>query len=128
MRVGRESIRLLRLLLILCLAWAVRPDTAHAEDGHDLWLRYRPLPTARAAALARHARYVAVAGDAAADERVASAVAELERGLGGLTGRVVRRDDGADAGGVILAIGARGVAAPFRAALAGLGQEGYLIR
>ena len=127
-RAGRESVRLLLALLLLCFAGVARPGAARAEDGYDLWLRYRPLPTARAAELARHARGVVIAEGADSDERVVAAAAELERGLGGLTGHAVRRDDTAGAGTIILAIGVHGAAAPFRTVLAGLGDEGYLIR
>jgi alpha-glucuronidase len=121
-------IHAIRRLALLCLAWMAATSPARAEDGYDLWLRYQQLPAARAAALASQARAIIVSPDATGDARVVAAVAELERGLGGLTGRSVPRRRAVEAGAVLLTIGSDGPARPFRQALAGLGREGYLVR
>ena len=56
--------------------------TAHAEDGYDLWLRYRPLPIAEREALAPLARTI-VTAPGNPSPTVRAAITELERGLGG---------------------------------------------
>jgi hypothetical protein len=91
---------------------------AHAEDGHDLWLRYRPVEAG--------AGYAAAAIAPVADTPTLNvARAELERGLTGLVGA-----PSATADRVIL-IGTpesssaiAKLALPLKAA----GDEGYLIR
>ena len=75
-------------LLILAVAAALFATAAAAEDGHDLWLRYRPIEQSWADRYAAHATSIAVKQssptiDAAADE--------LQRGLSGLLGRSIRR-------------------------------------
>jgi alpha-glucuronidase len=60
------------------------PAIAHAEDGYELWLRYRPL------APAEQARYRALTGGIVAPSgsaTVDAAVGELQRGLGAMLGR-----------------------------------------
>ena len=61
--------RLPRLLLLLAAAIGLTTP-ASAEDGYDLWLRYRPLVPAIQAQDRPHARGVIAEGD---DPRVASA-------------------------------------------------------
>ncbi len=110
------------LLLALLL-----PVQALAEDGYDLWLRYRPLPADDARA-ARTAAAELIAGDATPTQ--AATRAELLRGLGGLLGAApalaqqVTRD-----GAIVVGTPA---SSPLVAALgldtAALGREGYLIR
>ncbi len=97
---------------------------AQAEDGYDLWLRYRPLPAAQAVAVAARATTVS------RDERDATielAAQELARGLSGLTGKQVT--DGAVGDGAIV-IGTPGSPriAALRLPLAGLGHEGFVVR
>ena len=76
----RAARRLWRLaLLMLCGA----SQAAVAEDGYDLWLRYRPLPPAQREA-DRRALSAIVA--AARSPTLDIAQAELVRGLGGLLG------------------------------------------
>jgi alpha-glucuronidase len=109
----------MRLLTVICLlaGLAVAP-VAHAEDGHDLWLRYRPVEAG--------AGYAAAAIAPVADTPTLNvARAELERGLTGLVGA-----PSATADRVIL-IGTpesssaiAKLALPLKAA----GDEGYLIR
>jgi alpha-glucuronidase len=68
------------LLLILGLGM----QTALAEDGYDLWLRYRPLPTDQAQALQAHLSQLVIA--AQDSPGLAPARDELEKALGGLLG------------------------------------------
>ena len=47
------------VLLAVVLSW---PQAARAEDGYDLWLRYRPLPSQEAGAYRAAASAVVVLG------------------------------------------------------------------
>jgi alpha-glucuronidase len=119
---GRGILAMLALLLAVA---CVRP--ARAEDGYELWLRYRPITAVQAQGYRPYATQL-IAGrstptlDAARDE--------LLRGLGGLLREVppssnaVTRD-----GAIILGTPASStLVAGLGLELAGLGREGYLIR
>ncbi|HWI86679.1 MAG TPA: alpha-glucuronidase family glycosyl hydrolase [Sphingomonas sp.] len=111
-------------MLILSAAISLT-TSAPAEDGYDLWLRYRPLPAALRANAARHA--VAIGAPARASPILAAALGELRHGLAGLLGRPV----GTGAGrGAILVGTPRSlpVLASLRLPLSGLGDEGYVVR
>jgi alpha-glucuronidase len=114
-------------LIIFWLAIAAGSFPAQAEDGYDLWLRYRPLPAARAADVAARARTIIVASTAIGDARVNAAAAELERGLGGMTGRAVRVGPGPQDGSIVLALGAANTARLCGVTLGGLGPDGYVV-
>ena len=116
--------------LLLAAAAAAAPASLRAEDGYDLWLRYRPVADS-----ARLAAYRAAFTELVAEEGTPTIVAardELTRGLRGLLGaeipggRAATRD-----GALILGTpqGSRLVASlGLAAALEPLGDEGYLIR
>ncbi len=72
--------RLIAWCAALFLTLGALPGAAQAEDGYDLWLRYRPLP---ADVQARdRARATAVIFDADQhDVQVLAAVNEIERAL-----------------------------------------------
>lgn len=110
---------LIRSLCVAACLIAGTTSQAWAEDGYDLWLRYRPLPAAQ--------RPVAPAIAPTADTPTLKiARAELERGLGGLLGPA----PASDVGGTILIgtpTGSPAVAA-LNLPLKGAGEEGYLIR
>jgi len=116
----------MRRLAVLLIALALAP-IARAEDGHELWLRYHPLPAAVRARDARTLRSLMV--DAADSPTLEAAREELVRGARGLTGsrlvpaRTIDRD-----GLVVLATGGSGLAAGLHPPLKTLGAEGYLIR
>jgi alpha-glucuronidase len=67
------------LVVLLCQA------PAAAEDGYDLWLRYRPFDKAAASRIAPQARSIVVA--APQTPTVSAAVGELQRGLSGMLGK-----------------------------------------
>ena len=98
--------------------------SAHAEDGYDLWLRYRPVEALWAV------RYRGFATEVVAAAGAEAATQELQRAMAGLlavTPTVARRitRDGA------IILSASGSAAAFGAPpsdLKTLGSEGYLIR
>ncbi|RZA31614.1 MAG: hypothetical protein EOP92_30320, partial [Lysobacteraceae bacterium] len=99
-----------------------------AEDGYDLWLRYRPLAAERVPAY--RARATELVATAEQGPVLAAARSELRRGLGGLLGAppplspVVTRD------GAVVIGSAR--SSPLIARLGldldRLGPEGYLLR
>jgi alpha-glucuronidase len=102
---------------------------AGAESGHDLWLRYQPLPEAVRAQYSRAISTIVVPLRSATGDAIA---AELTRGLKGLLGRDIPRVERADAAGTVIvatpssapAVAALGWDAELRAA----GEEGYIIR
>jgi alpha-glucuronidase len=120
-----------RAATYLCVACALTAaSSARAEDGYDLWLRYRPIASAlRLADVRSHATaIIAPTGS----ETLRVAVDELTRGLKGLTAHdVARASSPAAAGTIVLgtpssspAIAALGLGA----ALDALGDEGYVVR
>jgi alpha-glucuronidase len=93
-------------------------SVAQAEDGYDLWLRYRPLPAAQRPAI----RAIAPSADT---PTLKIARAELQRGLDGLVGGTAS----SDAPSILLGTPAGSPAvAALNLSLKGAGEEGYLIR
>ncbi|MGU3392360.1 alpha-glucuronidase family glycosyl hydrolase [Sphingomonas sp. M1A8_2b] len=90
--------------------------SAHAEDGYDLWLRYRALPTAEAGAVDVHGN---------SPTMVVSAN-EVRRGIAGLSGKAPLDDRRAPA--ILLATAKDRDVAALHLPLAPLGSEGYLVR
>lgn len=118
--------RWLRVLAAALLALAVLP-VAQAEDGYELWLRYRPLEQA---ALERYRPRLAQLVAPASSETQRAARRELERGLGGLLGQAPAVADAASVAGAVL-VGTPDSLPQIRRLgldLDGLGDEGYLIR
>jgi alpha-glucuronidase len=85
-----------------------------AEDGYDLWLRYRPIENQSRAAYARRATAVVETNGSPTLDAAAS---ELRRGIGGLVGRATGANvtDGA----IVLSSGAQ---------LPAAGEQGYCLR
>lgn len=96
----------------------VAASAARAEDGYDLWLRYKPQPVV-------HAEPITVRGDS---PTVRVAAAELERGLSGLAGAGIVRNRQIEAGSVLLASARDPQVAALRLPVSALGDEGYLVR
>ena len=71
------------LLLSVAISTVVAVPT-HAEDGYDLWLRYRPTTSESLASYYRHAASEIVTGSPSATLDIARS--ELSRGLSGLLG------------------------------------------
>lgn len=100
---------------------------AQAEDGYDLWLRYKPVEGAQFAAYRKAASELVVKGDS---PTLAAARDELARGLESMLGRKAPLADSVRRNGAILA--GTPESAPEIAAL-GLpldraGAEGFVIR
>ena len=115
--------RLPRLWLVLAILIGLT-GPAFAEDGYDLWLRYRPLDAAVQAQ--DRSRATSVIAESP-DPRVVAAANELERAIAGLLGTTPQA--GARAGAILLGTPAdssrlRGL----RLDLSGLGDEGYVVR
>ena len=113
--------------LLASMPWSA--GVALAEDGYELWLRYRPLPAAARDRLEGYAGAIVAAGSLTPTG--SAAVGELAFGLGRMLSRevpVVPRPPDSD--GVILA-GTPGQLPAIEALalpLDALGPEGYLIR
>ncbi|HEX8239929.1 MAG TPA: alpha-glucuronidase family glycosyl hydrolase [Allosphingosinicella sp.] len=113
--------RLIALTALLLLAPPLTATPAAAEDGYDLWLRYRPVePEWRE----RYAPLLAQVSLAGSSPTLVAADEELKRGFAGLLGPVP------GIGGVLIAGTPRSsrTISRLRLPLAGLGDEGYLIR
>jgi alpha-glucuronidase len=109
------------LLLLLTLLGLAAPAAAN-EDGYDLWLRYRPV---EAGAYQGAARSLVVAGDGPV---LASAAAELERGLGGMLGAAPKRAATVEDGAILLGTAASPLIEGLKLHLSRVGTEGYLLR
>ena len=112
---------------LFLMAGMLTTTAAHAEDGYDLWLRYRPLPADIQARDRTRAASIVVAGDGS-DPSVAKAAEELERALSGMLGGTVSAGAGVKAGSVVIGTAKDSPIRALALPLAALGTEGYLIR
>ncbi len=127
-RIASVRLRAAAVALLGCVLAALSClPVALAEDGYDLWLRYRPLDAHLAEGYrARLGQLVAPA--ATASQRAARD--ELRNGLAGLLGRAPAEAARADRAGALL-VGTPASSAQIAQLglpLDGLGEEGYLIR
>ncbi len=105
---------------------ALGAGAAHAEDGYELWLRYKPRTAVEQAVMGAHASAVVAPGSS---DSVRVAVDELRRGFGGMTGHAPERAGGVAAGAILLATPDESPeVARLKLPLATLGKEGFLIR
>ncbi|HWN39071.1 MAG TPA: alpha-glucuronidase family glycosyl hydrolase [Gammaproteobacteria bacterium] len=110
----------------LLLAAALSPS-ARAEDGYDLWLRYRPLAAERREAVTRMA--AAIVSPAQVSATMSAAVTELQTGIAGLTARKVPITSAAMDGALVIGTPrASPLIAGLALPLAPLAHDGYLIR
>lgn len=111
---------------LLALVIATLGVAAQAEDGYDLWLRYRPIEPADQARYRPAASSIVAPGDS---PTLRIAAAELERGLGGLLGTTPARTETVDAGAILIGTPQSAPAiAVLKLPLTKLGREGYVIR
>ena len=111
----------------LLLSVSYCAPAALAEDGYDLWLRYRPL--GEEARLALAPRISSIVGPDNPSTTVRAAIAELQNGLSGLLATDVPAGSTPVAGAILLGTPATVAAvADLRLPLNQLGDEGYLIR
>jgi alpha-glucuronidase len=104
---------------------ALLPAWAAAEDGHELWLRYRPLQGESLKQLQAGARAIVAAQQAS--PTLHAAVGELQRGIAAMTGRKPVLSQHLTPGALLLVTPAN---APAGVDLtwAELGREGWLLR
>jgi len=114
--------RLIALALGLLLMTA---PAARAEDGYDLWLRYKPVEASAKGAYAARAAAIAPTRDA---PTMKVARAELERGLMGLVGKPASAGAGTRDGVILLGAASDPAIAKLDLPLKSLGEDGYLIR
>ncbi len=89
-----------RCLMVALLALCCAMSAANAEDGYDLWLRYRPLaPTAQRQLQADITGIVATTQPS---PLMQSALAELARGIGGLSGKTPPRTQALRDGSLVI--------------------------
>ncbi|MDP9421859.1 MAG: alpha-glucuronidase [Pseudomonadota bacterium] len=114
---------MLRFWLVFALAPSSLSSPAAAEDGYDLWLRYRPVELQRQRAYRPHATAIVVEGDSAT---LRAARDELRRGIGGMLGRSPAA--GLRPGAIVIGTLKSPRISALRLPLAGLGGEGFVIR
>jgi alpha-glucuronidase len=118
---GRSAL-LAILLVALCLAMP-----AHAEDGYELWLRYKPIEASLAGDYRSRASEL-IAPMQTSTQRATRE--ELQRGLRGLLGSTPNASERITGDGAIVVgtpASSRTIAA-LKPDLSDLGREGYLIR
>jgi len=117
---------MLRILGVAFFALVTLPaltSPVRAEDGYDLWLRYRPIE-----AVAQYRPLATVIVSEGASPSLDAAKAELTRGLSGLLDKPVSAGAVADGAVVIGTPLSSPLIAGLKLPLNTLGNEGYLIR
>lgn len=111
----------------VCLFLLMSALAARAEDGHDLWLRYRPVEAQWQATYRPIA--AAIVQSQSRSPTLEAAQAELVRGLGGLLAQSVPLTQIITDGAVLIGTpGSSSKIAALNLPLAKAGEEGYLIR
>src|SRR5579864_9065318 len=108
------------LLLLVALTMPAR-----AEDGYDLWLRYRPM---EAGAQAQYRPLATAVVSQGVSPSLDAARGELIRGLSGLLNKSISTGNVDDGAVVIGTPASSPLIAGLKLPLAPLGREGYLIR
>jgi len=112
-----------KLLLLLLLIFA---SPADAEDGYDLWLRYRPIEQSLREQYSRFASSIVIE---TSSPTIKSAADELQRGLSGMLGNRVELTSEIRDGSILVGTASSSPdIAALRLPLQGLGHEGFLIR
>src|SRR5207237_2637852 len=101
--------------LILAVAAVLFATAAAAEDGHDLWLRYRPIEQPWRGRYATHATAIVVEHST---PTLNAASSELQRGVWEMLGKRTGLSNVPD-GAIVLAADRH---------LRGIGPEGFVIR
>jgi alpha-glucuronidase len=117
---------MIRILVLanIVLALLVSPTTARAEDGYELWLRYRLLDSHSQRVLAPAVTGVFLESTTPTLEAAAT---ELRRGIGAMVGRVPGSQ--LENGSIALGTPATSeIIRKLKLPLHRLGEEGYLIR
>ena len=117
--------RLIAWCAALFLTLGALSGTAQAEDGYDLWLRYRPLPAD--VQTRDRAQATALVVDAGGHPSILKAAEELDRALSGMLGAKPAPGD-IQSGAILLGTAAQPRIQALNLPLGKLGNEGYLIR
>ncbi|HWU56125.1 MAG TPA: alpha-glucuronidase family glycosyl hydrolase [Rhizomicrobium sp.] len=117
--------RLFAAIFLLLLAFPALTTPVRAEDGYDLWLRYRPMEVS---ALAQYRPLATAVVSEGGSPSLDAAKSELTRGLSGLLDRPVGIGTVTDGAVVIGTPASSPLIAGLKLPLTGLGKEGYLIR
>jgi alpha-glucuronidase len=117
--------RLFTAAFLLLLAAPALTVPVRAEDGYDVWLRYRPM---EASAQAQYRPLATVIVSKTASPSLDVATAELRRGLSGLLDRAIGTGSLADGAVVIGTPESSTFVGELKLPLTALGREGYLIR
>ncbi|PHY17375.1 alpha-glucuronidase family glycosyl hydrolase [Caulobacter sp. BP25] len=115
----------MRLMAFTAALLFLAAPAALAEDGYDLWLRYKPVEAAARAPYAAAASAIAPTRDA---PTMKAAHAELERGLAGHLGKPATAAAGTRDGVILLGAASDPAIAKLNLPLKSLGEDGYLIR
>ena len=115
------------MILLAGLALGLIAGPARAEDGYDLWLRYRPVEAALQPSYAGATGELVVEGRSAV---IDAAAGELERGIGAMLRRQFPAVSRVDRdGAIVIGTPASSPAiAALRLPLNQAGEQGYLIR
>ncbi len=119
-----------KALLFICSIFA-GVEAGRADDGSRLWLDYRPIP-ASDALVGEYSALISSITYQTSTPTIDAAVEELRLAAGGMLGLtpVATKSSRVPTGGVVLAFGRDRAVASLKAAadLAGLGDDGYMIR
>src|SRR5687767_543416 len=99
MRPGRAVYLRVLPLILLWVGGIAAASAAPAEDGYDLWLRYRPIEEPWATRYRATLTQLVASRDSAT---LLAAVTELERGVRGLLGTAPPRTDGVSRDGALV--------------------------
>ena len=112
---------------LFCLTAAIAvPTAARAEDGYDLWLRYRPVQAPIRQSYLTHARTVVASSGS---PTLNAALSELQHGLGGLLGTPASAASEITDGAIVIGTPKSSpIIARLAPRLDDLGSEGFLIR
>lgn len=112
----------------MLLAWlaCIAAAPAAAEDGYELWLRYRPLQGTTARLVQRQFQGVLLA--APDSPVVRAALGELDLAFTRFSGQPLPRLTATRRGALLIGVGSDPRIAALGLDLSGLGEEGYLLR
>jgi alpha-glucuronidase len=124
---NREGAILKKLIGILAVLLLLPTTALRAEDGYELWLRYRPLDPQLQADLRPDASAIVVPGRVSAS--VAGATSELRRAIGGLLSATPPTTETLIDGAIILGTPQNSsIVAGLEWPLAELANDGFMLR
>lgn len=113
-------------VLALILTTIVMLPTGYAEDGYDLWLRYRTMDDIRINQYRPHCRNILATP--VHSPMMQTAVTELQRGLSGMLNSDISTVETLSEGAIVIGTSTSDVIRQLDLPLDSLGNEGFLIR